>query len=92
MIVYSAEMDFYVPHAHSLKEKRMVARSIMDKVRHKFNVSVAETDNQDLHQTLTLGIAVVSGNAAHAQSMIDNIINYMEENAEAELVSVQKNI
>lgn len=91
MTTLSAKLTFYIPQAHSLKEKRMVARSIMDKARHKFNASVAEVASQDMHQTLTLGVAVVSGEYAHAQNMLDRLVRYMEENAEAELVNVEEN-
>ena len=89
MIVLSAKLKFYVPHSQSLKEKRQICRAIVDKTRHKFNVSVAEVDNQDLHQTLTIGIAVVSGETSHAQHSIDEIIRYMEENTDAELIEVE---
>ncbi|MDD4774482.1 MAG: DUF503 domain-containing protein [Eubacteriales bacterium] len=91
MTVLSAEINFYIPHARSLKEKRMISRSLTDRVRHKFNVSVAETDNQDLCQTLTIGVAVVSGSAVHARSMLDNIIGYMEESTDAEITGVIRN-
>jgi uncharacterized protein YlxP (DUF503 family) len=66
----------------------MVARSIIDKTRHKFNVAIAEVDTQDVHQTLTLGVVVVSGEYAHTRAMLDEIIRFIEEHADAELVSV----
>lgn len=90
MTTMSAKMTFLIPHAHSLKDKRMVARSLTDKTRHKFNASVAEVGTQDAHQTLTLGVAVVSGEWAHSRNMLDEIIRFMEENADAELVSVEE--
>jgi uncharacterized protein YlxP (DUF503 family) len=68
MYVLSAKLTFYIPHAASLKDKRQVCRSLIDKTRQKFNVSVAEVGTQDIHQTLTIGVAVVSGNVAHAQN------------------------
>ena len=66
----------------------MVARGLMDKTRHKYNVSVAEVDTQESHQALTIGIAVVSGEFSHARNMLDDIIRYMERNTDAELTSV----
>jgi len=66
----------------------MVARSVIDKARKKYNVSVAEVDTQESHQVLTIGIAVVSGEHSHAQNMLDEIIRFMERSAEAELISV----
>ena len=88
MVTRSAKLAFSLPYAHSLKEKRRVARSLIDKARSKFNASIAEVDTQDLHQTLTVGVAVVSGNGAHAQIMLDEIVRCLENTSEAELTSV----
>ena len=89
MFTKSAKLTFYIPDAFSLKDKRQVRRSLIDKTRQLFNASVAEVDTQDLHQTLTIGIAVVSGDAAHAQSELDEVIRYMEDHADAELTRVE---
>ena len=88
MTVLSAKLTFYIPHAQSLKDKRTVARGLIDKTRHKYNISIAEVDTQDAHQTLTLGIAVVSGEHSHAQKMLNDITRFMESMADAELISV----
>ena len=50
---------------------------MLDKTRRKFNAAIAEVDTQDVHRTLTLGVAVVSGENAHAQNMLNEIIRYM---------------
>ena len=84
----TAKLTFYIPHATSLKDKRQVCRSLIDKTRQRFNASVAEVESQDLHQTLTVGISVVSGDATHAQNSLNEIIRYMEGNANAELRGV----
>ncbi|MDR1690087.1 MAG: DUF503 domain-containing protein [Clostridiales bacterium] len=89
MYTVSAELTFYIPHSASLKDKRQVRLSIVDKVRRKFNASVAETDTQDSRQTLTIGVAVVSADASHARQMIDEIIRFMEEHTDAELTGVE---
>lgn len=88
MTITSAKLTFLIPHAASLKDKRQVAKSIIEKTRHRFNASVAEVDTQDLHRTLTIGVAVVSGSVAHAQNSLDEIIRFMEDNADAELQNV----
>jgi len=82
MVVRSAELRFHIPGAGSLKEKRKVCRSLIDGARHKFNAAIAEVDTQDKRQLLTLGVAVVSGQGAHAQEMLDTVIRYLEERAE----------
>ena len=92
MYIRSAKLTYYIPHSTSLKDKRQVCRSIIDKTRQRFNASVAEVDSQDLHQTLTIGISVVSGDAAHAQNSLNEIIRYMEGHADAELTDVESGI
>jgi uncharacterized protein YlxP (DUF503 family) len=89
MFTLSAELTFYIPQAVSSKDKRQVRRSLIEKTRHKFNVSIAEIDTQDVLQTLTIGIAVVSGDVAHRQNAIDEIIRFMEAHADAELTSAE---
>jgi len=90
MYVESAKLTFYIPQAASLKDKRQVCRSLIDKTRQRFNASVAEVGTQDVHQTLTVGVAVISGEFSHAQSMLDEVIRYMEGHADAELIGVEK--
>ena len=89
MHVVSTKLTFHIPHAASLKDKRQVRRSLIDRTRQRFNVSVAEVDTQDVHQTLTIGVAVVSGEAAHARRSLDEIVRFMEEHADAELIGVE---
>jgi uncharacterized protein YlxP (DUF503 family) len=90
MTTLSAKLTYHIPYAHSLKDKRMVTRGLIDKARNKYNASIAEVDTQDMHQTLTLGVAVISGEYTHAREMLDNIIRYMEKTADAELISVDE--
>jgi len=90
MTTLSAKLTFHIPYAHSLKDKRMVARGLVDKTRNKYNASVAEVGTQEAHQTLTLGVAVISGEFSHARNMLDDIIRYMERTADAELVSISE--
>ena len=86
----SAKLTFHIHHANSLKEKRQVCRSLIDKTRHKFNVSIAEVDTQDLHRVMTIGIAVVSGDVFHAQKSLGEIMRFMEEHTDAELFQTEE--
>ena len=90
MKIESARLTFYIPHASSLKEKRQVCKSIINKARQKFNASIAEVDTHDIHKTLTIGIAVVSGDSTHAKQSLDTIIRFMENNSEAELTDIER--
>jgi len=89
MYVESAKLTFYIPHANSLKDKRQIRRSLIDKTR-KFNASIAEVATQDIHRTLTIGVAVVSGESAYAQQSFDEIVRFMEAYADAELMMIEK--
>ena len=86
----SVKLTFYIPFAVSLKDKRQIRHSLIDKARHKFNASISEVGTHDIHRTLTIGIAVVSGDMSHAQNSIDEIIRFMEEHTDAELIEVME--
>jgi uncharacterized protein YlxP (DUF503 family) len=75
---------------HSLKEKRMVVKSIVQKLKNKFNLSVAEVAEQDIHQTVVIGIAAVCGSSAQVDSTMENVINFVEGNTDAEIVDIQR--
>lgn len=90
MHIRSAILTFSIPYATSLKDKRQVKRSLVDRVRKRFNVSIAEVATQDAHRTLTIGLTLVSGDADHAQQSMNSILDYMEETTEAELLSIEE--
>jgi hypothetical protein len=90
MIIAVATVTLYAPWVHSLKEKRMVVKSLIAKTRNKFNLSIAEVSQQDIHQTIVLGMACVAGTTALGDSMIESILQFIEENTDAEVLSIQR--
>jgi len=92
MIIEAATIKLYAPWVHSLKEKRMVVKSIIAKVQNKFNVSICEVDEQDIHQTIILGMACVSGTVALADSITDTVISFIENTTDAEIMDIQREI
>lgn len=60
MPVATLTLSLHIEHSRSLKDRRQVLRSLKDRIRHGFNVSVAELDDVPLHQSATLGIAAIS--------------------------------
>jgi len=86
MIIGTCEIYMRAEWVSSLKEKRMIVKSIVEKIRHKFNVSVAEVGDNDMHKSIVIGFACVTNEARFANSVIDNVINFIEENTEAEIV------
>lgn len=83
MIVGTCKVYFSADWVCSLKEKRMIVKSIIDKTKNKFNVSVAEIENQDVHRSVVIGFVCVTNETHHANSMIDNVLNYMEKITDA---------
>lgn len=92
MVIGSAILTFRASWVMSLKEKRMVLKSLIEKTRHKFNISIAEVDTQDIHQILTIGVACISNEARHVEQMTEKVIDFMENHTEAELLEVQREI
>ena len=89
LIIGTGKVHLHANWVHSLKEKRMIVRSITDKVKNKFNVSIAEVEDLDLHQSIVIGIACVSNSTKHSNSCIQNVIDFIEENADAVVTSVE---
>ena len=89
-----ATMTFrlHAPWVHSLKEKRMIVKSIIAKIQNKFHVSVAEIAGQDIHQIIVIGVAAIVPHNAMADSLMDEISRFMEENTEAEIIDEKREI
>ncbi len=70
-----ATMTFrlHAPWVHSLKEKRMIVKSIIAKLQNKFHVSASEIDEQDIHQIIVIGVAFIVPHNALADSIMDEI-------------------
>ena len=83
MRILSLTIRLHAPWVHSLKEKRMVVKSLTAKLRNKYNVSAAETDEQDIHQIIVIGVASIAAK---------EILHFVESNTEAELVEHVKEV
>lgn len=82
------EITLRASWVHSLKEKRMIVQSLLKKIKNKFNVSVAEIENQDKHQIITIGIVGITSNNSYGDGLMDHIINFVESNTEAEIIDI----
>lgn len=92
MVIGAVKLYMHANWVHSLKEKRMIVKSICSKVRNKYNVSIAEVEEQDKHQIIVLGFAAVTGDIAQADSIIDHVLNFIESNTEGEIYQVEREI
>ena len=67
-----------LPENQSLKGKRRVIGSLCSRIRNRFNVSIAEVDDNESWQLATLGISCVSNSARHADRVLDDVVDYIE--------------
>jgi uncharacterized protein YlxP (DUF503 family) len=86
MHVAAVRFELHVPQSNSLKSKRATIRPIVDGLRHRFKVSVAEVDHQDTWQRCAIGVALVSGSHAHLQEVIDEVERFVSAAADVDLI------
>ena len=80
------------PWVHSLKEKRMVVKSLIAQLQNKFHVSAAEIDKQDTHQIIVIGVAVIVPNNSLADSLMDEISQFVETATDAQVLEEAREI
>ncbi|OEV08599.1 hypothetical protein K378_03662 [Streptomyces sp. Amel2xB2] len=90
MYVGTLTIDLLLGDVRSLKQKRSVVRPIVAELHRKYAVSVAEVADQDLHRRARLGLAAVSGDAAHVRDVLDRCERLVAERPEVELLSVRR--
>ena len=86
MVVGAARVELHVHGSHSLKQKRGVVRSISQRLRNRFNVSVAEVGGQGTWQRAVLGLATVAGEAPTARRRLEKCIDFIEDLQLAEVI------
>ena len=85
-----AKLTLRLSGSSSLKDKRRVINSIRERVRNKFNVAVAEVDQNDAWQTAVIGITCVSNNVRHADQTLDNVLSFIEaDRPDAEVIDCE---
>jgi uncharacterized protein YlxP (DUF503 family) len=73
MPIAKITIELEIPHAHSLKDRRQVLRSMKDRLRHGFNLSIAELDEGIVWNRATLGIAAISGSFSYLTGQLQQI-------------------
>lgn len=69
------ELRLHVPQAMNLKDKRRIVKGFKDRLRHGFNVSVAEIEGQDTHRSAVLAVAMVGTDHAYVEGALQKIVN-----------------
>jgi uncharacterized protein YlxP (DUF503 family) len=78
MVVGLLQVELTIPSADSLKAKRMVLRSLKDRIRKNFNVSIAEVDDNDRWQSAVLAVALVSNDKRFANRVLSKVVDFIE--------------
>ena len=86
------QFSLEIPYAETLKDKRNVVKSLKDRLRRSFNVSIAEIDDLDLCTVATLGAVVAGSDAAHLNSVMDHLLNELQEWRDGTLLDHQLEI
>lgn len=76
-------MRLDLPGVDSLKEKRRIIKSLMARLQNKFNISIAEVEENDRHRTAVIGAAVVSNDAAFGDSVMAQVVNQVQSSSDA---------
>ncbi|GEN12145.1 hypothetical protein SAMN05443572_111189 [Myxococcus fulvus] len=92
MFVGVARLTLQIPESGSLKSKRQVLRRVMDRVKVRFNVAMAEVEDQDLWQKATLALSVVGNERRHVDEQLEKVIHFIEEMYVAPLMSRETEI
>jgi uncharacterized protein YlxP (DUF503 family) len=79
-------LQLFLGDSHSLKDKRQVLNSLKERIHHRFNVSVAEVDDNELWQRAALGIAVVSSASRHANEVLSKIVRFVEQDHRVQIL------
>ncbi len=86
MVIGLCTVELHFPDSQSLKAKRQILSSLTTRLRGKFNVSVAEVDEQDLWQKAILGIACIANESGRVNQVLDQALNMVQVNPSLELL------
>ncbi len=92
MVVGTIKIDFHLSDNRSLKGKRKIVKSMVGKVRSRFNVSIAEVGSNDKWQKIELGISAVGNDRRHIDSSLNSVLDFLESLYLAEIVSTNMEI
>jgi uncharacterized protein len=92
MVVGVMRIEFYLHENRSLKGKRKVVKSMIGKVKHKFNVAIAETGSNDKWQKIELGVSTIGNDRRHIDSSLSSVLTFLDSLYLAEMVASETEI
>jgi len=88
MIVGLVRVEYHLPACHSLKEKRSPLKSLLAKLRERFQCAVAEVGCQELHQRASVGVAVVAVDGRHLAERMAAVLDFLRDQPEMMVLAV----
>ena len=85
MIIGTCKVYLSADWVKSLKEKRAVLKSLIERTKHKFNISIAEVERMDSHKHIVIGFACVTNDKRLADNIIQNVVHFIECNTDARM-------
>lgn len=92
MIIGTCTAELTIFEVFSLKEKRHIIKSIIERLKSRFNISIAEVGENDIWQKSIIGFAVVSNSNKHINEVIDKVINFIDNDERVEIINICKEI
>jgi uncharacterized protein YlxP (DUF503 family) len=86
MFVCVSRIELHLPNGASLKGKRQILKSLKDRIQHRYNVSIAEVEDQDLWQKAVLGVACVGNEQFHVRQMVEQVIRMIQSTPAVEVL------
>lgn len=86
MVIGVLRVSLYIHDVFNIKEKRRVIKSLLTKVIGRFNVAAAEVGEQDIWNKAIIGISCISNSSNHADSILANIVDFIEKNTDVEIL------
>ncbi len=91
MIIGTLLIEIKIEDSRNLKDKRRILKSIIEKLKGKFNVSAAEVDNNDIANYASLCVSIVSNEISYIDSVFDRIRDFIENNFNVYIVKFERN-
>ncbi len=92
MIVGLMQIEIRIEDSFTLKDKRRVLKSLIERTKRNFNVSIAEVDNNEIVNFATLGLSAVSNSTRFIDEVFDKILGYLENNFNIEIIEAKREL
>ncbi|MGI5823765.1 MAG: DUF503 domain-containing protein [Dethiobacteria bacterium] len=92
MFIGICKLELLLLESFSLKDKRQVVRSIIERLKNRFNISIAEVGHLEALKRTALGLALVSNETAYLEKMMGMVINFVEADARVQITGLEKEI